>query len=457
VATKLRQADAVALEKACRDPLFFAAHILGEYWWSKQREVASSVAEHRFTSVRSARGVGKTRVAAGIVLWWLSAFPNAKVISTAPTFTGVEKLLWAEVHKVYRQAKVPLGGRLLNVEWKLPNGNLAVGLASDPHNAEAFAGHHEDNLLVVVDEASGVDQRIFDVMRGYFTSEQGRQRMLLIGNPTRTSGAFYRSHTSERDRWSLHHVSAYDSPNFTGEEVPESLAASLPGETWLRDYEGLEGSPIHDVQVLGEFPRGGDRQVCSLEAVEAAQAREWEPATMEDTRLVACDVARFGHDETVIVTRHGLRLRVAKAYVGRDTMETAGWIKHYADELGTSYVVVDDSGVGGGVTDRCRELGLEVRAFNGGEKSPEPERYPNARSAAWFSFADDWLPIIDLDSDQALAAQLVAPEWRMDSAGRRVVEKKDETHKRLGRSPDRADACLLAMVPAKPSKRLELW
>jgi phage terminase large subunit len=182
---------------------------------------------------------------------------------------------------------------------------------------------------------------------------------------------------------------------------------------------------------------------------------------------VSCDVARYGSDETVIALREGQRIRIIEAYNGRDTVYTAGRLKALYEPL--TRVVVDDSGVGGGVTDHLRAEGIPVDAFNGGQAAltldPDTNQpaYPNRRSEAWFHFAD-LLPELDLDADDQLLGDLSAPRYKYDARLRRVVEAKEETRKRLGRSPDRADAVLMAFAPsleageawAAPRRRLDL-
>jgi hypothetical protein len=209
-----------------------------------------------------------------------------------------------------------------------------------------------------------------------------------------------------------------------------------------------EDSPTYQIRVLGEFPTAADTQIMGLAAIEAAQQREVAP---EPPAIVACDVARFGSDETVIAIRLGRNVRIARAYHGKDLMQTCGHIvevvRHLRNQGVDARIVVDDAGLGGGVTDRLREQGYSVDAFNGGERAADPSLYPNRRSEAWFAFSEV-LGTLDLDDDPQLAADLVAPRYKVDSAGRRVVEPKDTTKKRLGRSPDRADAVLMAYAPA---------
>ncbi len=170
---------------------------------------------------------------------------------------------------------------------------------------------------------------------------------------------------------------------------------------------------------------------------------------------IGCDVARFGDDETVIAKRVGQVVRIAEKFHGKPTTHTAGRVAHWAE--GGARIVVDDSGVGGGVTDQLRAMGLQVHAFNGGNAANRPNRFPNRRSEQWFEAAAQ-MEDIDLDVDEQLAADLTAPRYSYDLKLRQVVEKKEETKKRLGRSPDRADAVLLTLSSGGPGAAfLKAW
>lgn len=441
------------------NPVFYVESGLRSPLWSKQREIAWSVKGNRRTAVKACHGPGKTFTAAALVLWFLRK-RDARVITTAPTWTQVKKLLWHEIHQLHRRSALPYGGQLNLTELYMPDGRYALGLSTRKEESEKFQGHHAENILVVVDEASGVPTPIFEAIEGYMTTSGAR--LLLIGNPTRPEGEFHAAFNAKRAEYSCITISAYDMPCMTGEEVPDKVARHLTSREWIEEKERTwKGTPLYDVKVLGEFPRSSDNAVIALGDVEDACNREL-PVAPDDDRVVACDVARFGSDETCIVVGEGHRRRIAKVYVGRDTMQTAGEIvvqvkqlKATAPRAPEPRIVVDDAGVGGGVTDRLRELGHNVTAFNGGESALDPDAYPNRRSESWFVGADR-MPDLDLETDDQLIADLVSPHYRLDSKGRRVVEPKEMTKKRLNRSPDRGDALLLSLVPAS-TVVAEVW
>jgi hypothetical protein len=456
------------------NPVAWARDILGVHLWSKQREVAESVRDNPRTAVKAGHGVGKTFVAAVILLWFLDTHPNSRVITTATKWSQVKKLLWHEVNQLHKGAKnrpqakdrpIFRGADLLLTELNLPDGRYAIGMSSAKENSESFAGHHAPHILVIYDEASGVHSNIFEVGEGYMTTAGARA--LLIGNPTRPHGTFYDAFHKERTAYNTITISALDSPTITGEQIPEPAKVALTGLEWVKSRKAAWGadSVIYAVRVLGRFPKTTDDAVIGLGDVEDAQARDVPASPRTDRITIACDVARFGSDETVIGTRIGARVRMNQTYRGKPITATAGRIMAEARKYPAvaTTVVVDDDGVGGGVTDILREklapLGYTIVGFNAQNTAYQPDDYPNRRSELWFAMADK-LPHLDLDPDDQLAADLTAPVYDYDMHGRRKVEQKADTKKRLGRSPDRADMVLLTLVkpiaPPPPDRTAEM-
>lgn len=435
------------LERCQADPVWFATEILGVHLWSRQREIIQAVRDHPRVAVRSGHGVGKTKTAAVAALWFLFSFPNSRVVTTATKWAQVEKQLWHEINQLHRRARAPLGGTCLNTRVELEDGRYAIGLSAKPENSESFAGHHAPHILVIYDEASGIHSKIFEVGEGYMTTDGARA--LLIGNPTRPEGEFYSAFHARRSDYYTMHISAWESPPITGETVPPDLAAALTGRSWCegrREAWG-EDSVLYQVRVLGNFAKQASDAVISLGVVEDAQDRELRADNKRDLIVIGCDVARYGTDETVITERVGQRVRIVETYVGKPTTHTAARVAHWATQhpKAATRIVVDDVGVGGGVTDQLRADGWNVTGFNAGEKADQTLQFPNRRSELWFQAAAQ-LEDLDLDPDDQLAADLTAPRYGYDLKMRRVVESKDETKKRLGRSPDRADAVLLTLV-----------
>lgn len=457
--TRRRKASAEEyLARARRDPVWWLRTVLGAEVWSAQRRIATSVRDNRQTAVRSCHGPGKTFIAAGIALWFLYAFPNSRVVTTATKWSQVKNLLWHEINQLHSRARAPLGGTCLQTQLYLPDGRYALGLSTRPGQEESFQGHHAPHILLLYDEASGIPEPVYEAGEGYLTTEGAR--VLMIGNPTRAEGRFYRAFHSERADYATHHISAFDTPNFTAETIGDELAARLVSEAWVEERRARwEGTALWDVKVLGNFSKRSDDTVVSLALAEEATEREVLEPPPDREAVIAVDVARFGSDETVISTLVGKKVVIRHAYQGIDTVITAAKTKLIYDELregpGEARVVVDDSGVGGGVTDILKHDGVKVTAFNAGESALEPDNYPNARSEAWFRGAEH-LEEVSIPDDEQLAADLLSPKYKLDKDGRRVVEPKDETKKRLGRSPDRADSVLMLFVPPREIL-METW
>lgn len=468
------QAAEKVLARIRADPDWFCRTILGLHLWEKQREIIQSVRDNEATAVRSGHGIGKTTVAAAAVLWFLAAYaPACLVVTTAPVWRQVRDLLWREIRKLHHRSNGFFDGNLSETKLDFAPEWYAVGLSTN--QPENFQGYHAPHLLFVVDEASGVAQSIFEASEGFLTAVGSRS--LYIGNPTQIGGEFYSAFHNQRALYNTIHISAFDTPTFTGEQVPDELLRVLPSKQWVermkakyrvrdedeRGGSGVRLNPVYEVRVLGQFPSQGERAVVPMFEVENAQAREVDISDPENSWpcVIGCDPATSGDDETVISIRRGLQVRVHEVIQGQDLMETTGKMLALARAnhhplYGKPVLVCDEIGIGAGIISRLREVGeFRVVPYNA-SRAPADENkarnqrqggigggYPNARSELWFEFAEDWLPQIDLDDDEDLLADLCAPEYRIDSQGRRVVEPKEDTKKRLGRSPDRADAVMM--------------
>jgi phage terminase large subunit len=439
-------------ERYAADPVAFAREVLGFEPWSRQAEILEAVRDHGRVAVKSCNASGKTAAASCAVLWWLAQGPGSVCVTTAPTERQVRKVLWREVAQRHRHARGFFrGATLTDAELYLAPDWFALGLTAD--NTESFQGIHAERLLVVVDEASGVDERIFEAVDALLAG--GEARLLLISNPTRTSGAFYDAFSPEQaELWHTITISAFDCPAFTGEKVSRQASKRLVSRKFVETARQRWGepSPLYAVRVLGDFPSLGEDSVVAVDALEAARRRTLEPGL---PLVVSCDVARFGMDETVIATRMGDVVRIVKTYSGVNLMQTVGEIVRAARDLHRQHgrrptVVVDDVGVGGGVTDRLREeKEFDVVPYNGGGRARHSSDYPNRRSEDWFGLSE-LLATIDLDDDHQVSADLLAARYTIDSQGRRVVEPKAETKRRLRRSPDRADAIIMAFSVDRP-------
>jgi len=459
-----------------KKPVWWVRKILGAIPWPKQQEILRSVRDNPRTAVRSCHGIGKSFTAGQVILWFLYNFPRSIVLSTAPTWRQVEKLVWKEVRASYKRAKVPLGGHILpkspeiqivQDEW------YAMGLSTN--DPDRFQGYHEEFILVVVDEAAGVPEDIFEAVEGVLTSEHAR--LLLLGNPTSLSGTFYNAFRGPG--WHTIAISAFDSPNFTAFGITEEdiingtweakITGPLPNPKlitpdWVADKYLRWGpeSPAYQARVKGQFPTEADDTLIPLSWIEAAMERE-VPEGMVPVEL-GVDVARFGSDKTVIATRCGLKVLPLKVFAKQGTMETAGHaIVEYRERQAVA-IKVDDIGVGGGVVDRLAEQQYPVFGVNVAEAACEPNKFLNRRSELWWLLRELLNPDprinpnpIALPKDDELLGDLCGIKYKFTSKGQIRVEPKEEMKKRIGRSPDRGDAVVLAFTPAMVLPQSEVY
>lgn len=451
------------------NPVDFVTTVLGVTPWSKQIEILEAVRDYPRIAVRSCHGAGKSFTAGQVILWFLYSFCPSIVLSTAPTWRQVEKLIWKEVRASYRRAKIPLGGQLLpkrpeiqiiQDEW------YAIGLSTN--EPDRFQGFHEENILVVVDEAAGVPEDIFEAVEGVLTSSHAR--LLLLGNPTSVGGTFYSAFRTPG--WKTIAISAFDTPNFaafgiTEEDIAndtwaEKVTSELPQPklitpAWVADKYQRWGpnSPAYQARVLGKFPAEGEDTLIPLAWIEAAMAR-WEEEPEGEPIEIGVDVARFGSDKTVIATRRGKKVLPLKVFAKLDTMETVGHVIAEQREAKASTIKVDVIGMGAGVVDRLKEQNYPVAGINVAEAASDTEKFTNLRSELWWNLRERLDPNpkinpepIALPPDDELLADLSGIKYRIDSRGRIQVESKEDMKKRLGRSPDRGDAVVLAFAPVK--------
>jgi len=439
-------------ERCKRDPVLFCTSALKVTPLPWQADALRLVAAHDRVAIRSGHGVGKSALLAWLVLWFLiTRGEGARVPCTAPTRHQLGDVLWAEIAKWRRNLppeiaeQVQVSGDRV-VLAAAPHECFAVARTARRDQPEAFQGFHGANLLFLVDEASGVADAVFEAGEGAMATPGAKT--VLAGNPTRTSGYFYNAFHRQRAAWKTLHV-----PCSASDRVAAAYAASMA------ERYG-EASNIYRVRVLGDFPTSEDDTVIPLALCESAVRRD-VPAK-DDCRLKwGLDVARFGPDRSALAKRRGnVLLEPVKAWRGLDTMQLAGRIKDEYDACRErdlpDEILVDAAGLGAGVFDRLREMGLPAREVNVGRTATDAERFLRLRDEVWWK-ARDWLAAEDcvLPDDQALIGELSLPKYAFDSSGRIKVESKEEMKSRAVASPDLADAfCLTFAGGAERGGRL---
>ena len=429
----------------------FVHDILGVDLWSKQIDVLRYARDHRRVVVRSGHGVGKTFVVACLILYWLYA-EQGLVVTTAPTKQHVEDVLWRTLWEIVERAPVKLPGERSKTELKLSPTWYATGITTD--TAESFTGRHHARLLVVIDEAPGVEEHIHLAVSTLTTGAENR--LVLIGNPTTTSGTFYEAFRHAAT-WKPISISCFDHPNVKSGK--EGIKGAVTKE-WIEEKRELWGEhhPFWYSRVLGEFPKISTRGVVPLGWVERAQnAERWQDAldTAKDERyprVAGLDVARYGDNRTVLIVRQGDAVVEIRSWTHTTLTETSGKVKLLMKELDIKSVVIDASGIGSGVYDILAEQGLNVYAFNSGHRAFTPGSFSNRRSELWWHIRQRlekerlWFPSNDAKQVGLLCSDLTAPEYQVLSTGRLQVETKENLLDRNVPSPDYADALVMCFA-----------
>lgn len=438
------------------DPVAWVRQRCNEFVWSKQAEVMRSVVTHRRTAVKSCHGVGKSHIASRIAAWWLDVHPpgTAFVVTTAPTYAQVRAILWRYIRQVHREHQ--LAGKVLQTEWHLDGEIVAFGRKPADHDEAAFQGIHALHVLVIIDEACGIPEQLY-IAADALTTNDGC-RILAIGNPDNPASHF-KQVCQPTSGWNVIRISAFDSPNFTGEPVPDELRQLLISRSWAEEkaIEWGVDNPIYISKILGDFAEQAPNAVVRLADVITCQLPLDVPYTPEQLLPVELGVdVGGGGDLTVIRERRGMV--AGRQWTSHsDRPETlAPLVIRAIVETGATSVKVDSIGIGWGLVgelrNRRQQHGAQVHGVNVAEKSTQPEKYANLRAQIWWEIgrklsADRAWDLSTMDDADRTVAELLEPLWELDIHGRIKIESKDDIRERNGgRSPDHADALLLAYV-----------
>ncbi|MBX9943781.1 MAG: terminase [Reyranella sp.] len=415
-------------------------------------------------AVASGHGVGKSALVAWICLWASATVPSTRGVVTANTETQLRTKTWTELAKwqglAATQDFAELGATSLASVLPVPEGAGRIDCVPwAAHNPEAFAGLHNkgSRVLLVFDEASAIAEPIWETAEGALTDSGTEIVWLAFGNPTRTSGRFHACFGRFRDRW---HTKQIDSRRV-------SLTDGRQLDQWAKDYG--EDSDFVRVRVRGLFPRAGTMQLIDGESVEDAMRRVPEGDRGRDGHhtaplVMGVDVARFGDDKSVIVLRRGRDARsfAIEKHRGLDLMTLAGRVAEIAFAHGPAAVFVDETGLGAGVVDRLRQLGvLHVQGVNFGAAAARwdgdgaKSLYANKRAEMWGNLRDWIRGGGALPDDPDLRADLTGVEYGYTATGEIQLEKKEDMKKRGLASPDSGDA--LALTFAHPVRPDWLW
>ena len=433
-------------------------HFTGPRKW--QREVLTAMAEHikknggkvdfdvLRLAVSSGRGIGKSALVSWITDWMLSTRIGSTTIISANSESQLRSITWAELTKwlamsinshwfeVSATRLMPAKWLTELVERDLKKGTRYWGVEGrlwSAENPDAYAGvHNFDGVMVIFDEASGIDDSIWAVTSGFFTENTPNRFWLAFSNPRRNTGYFYEAFNSKREFWASKIVDARTVEG-TDKQVYEQIIAEY----------GPDSSQAH-VEVYGQFPNEGDDQFISIGIVDAAMKRQ--PYKDETAPIViGVDPARFGADATVIAIRQGRDIIKLIRHRGDDTMTVVGHVIDAIEEFKPTLVNIDEGGLGAGVVDRLKEQRYKIRGVNFGNKAKNPIMYGNKRAEIWGDMRD-WLKSASVPNDRFLKSDLISPKMKPDSRGTIYLESKKDMKARGLASPDAADAIALTFA-----------
>lgn len=455
------------------DPTVFARRVLKADLWSVQEEILRAVVRHKKVAVKACHASGKTFVAADLALWWLARYDDGKVITTGPTGDQVRELLWAEIHTALERSilDVPLANL---TDIHLGPDNYALGRSTN--KAVRFQGFHGRNVLILVDEAPGLEAAIYQAIDGIAAG--GNVHVVLFGNPIIPSGHFYDACTKHRKTWHVITISAFDTPNLQGlylrlpatdtapEEIvgdpagrdilslsPEELEANprpdLTTRSWVVEkyHEWGPHGPLFQSKVLARFPTQAANALIPLAWAERAVLRGRQRTKPRGWWIPGLDVGAGGDDCTALALRspdwfvlplttwtlpepHGEATRVLQA-LGQ-------WVRP---------VAVDTIGVGFHLATLLRRNKLKAINVNVAEAARHPDRFHNRRAELWWGlrevFRDD---LVALPDDEELVGELASVLYFIDTHGRIQIESKDDAAKRGVPSPNKGDALMLTVA-----------
>lgn len=458
-----------------QEPVYFVEDMIRVNPDEKQRDILRSLRDYPMTSVRSGHGIGKSAVEAWAVIWYLCTRPFPKIPCTAPTQHQLFDILWAEISKwlrnnpalkqdiIWTRERVYMKG--YPEEW--------FAVARTATNPEALQGFHADHVLYIIDEASGVSDKVFEPVLGAMTGLDAK--LLMMGNPTRLSGFFYDSHHKARAEYNAMHVDGRDSAHVSKQFVDKII--KMFGED----------SDVFRVRVSGQFPKATPDSLIAMEWCENA-ARRQQPESLAHRIDIGIDVARYGDDSSILYPLADKAVsRPYETYHHNRTTEISGYavmmIKRFAleEQVNVIRVKVDCDGLGVGVYDnlydlkdqimdevykeRCQRAGadpndsrqeipaldLEIQECHfggaGGKIDEEdPVEYSNSTGLMWGKVRKYLQEgTLTLPDDDMLFTQLTNRKYMVNKNGKLELERKENMKKRGLQSPDIADALALAL------------
>jgi hypothetical protein len=429
-----------------------------------QREILGAIRDHLqnkdtrhqpcLISVASGKGIGKSSLVSMIINWGMSTCGDCKIVVTANTGTQLATKTVPEVAKWTRLAFNSYWWEVkaTSITSRQPNHEREWRTDFIPwskENMEAFSGLHNQGkrLIVIFDEASGIHDTIWANTEGTLTDEGTEILWLVFGNPTRPFGRFRECFGRYKHRWKTFRIDARTVEGTNHAEQARQIADHGEDSYHVR------------IWIRGEFPLVGSDQFIPPDHVDIARKNKSESIDGLP-KILSCDVARFGDDQTVIGYRQGRKSVILEKLRGKDTAFVAERVIHWQVKEKPQGTIVDGDGLGAGTIDHIRIRGYQTFEFHGNSTPNDTKKYLNKRSEVWGEMRD-WLAVgPQIPDDPELADDLVGPLYSYNGNGQICLEQKDDMKERGLASPDCGD--MLAMTfavkiapppPASPPPR----
>jgi ribosomal protein L37AE/L43A len=451
--------EELALTESISDPILFSNIYLKTDIWDRQAEIMRAVATKAKVAVKASHSSSKTFTSALLTLWFLAAYEDAVVITTAPTHAQVEKLLWGEIHAALQRCTGYKFPKANLTELKMGPKRYAYGLSTvvtKQDEGVKFQGFHAQHVLVIIDEAPGVNAKIWEAIEG--ARAGGDVHILAIGNPTITSGPFYNAFTNSRSGWTTFTIDAFDNPNLRGislDQLKEMSDAELDynpypylaNRRWVLEqfYEWGVDHPFWEARVRGQFPKQSEYSLLSLAWLEEQSRRDVTREGKGTGKVSAgLDVAGPGEAETSLTIRRGQQVLVHKQWPISDPRgEIVMELEPYRGELET--VNVDGVAIGWYIYQYLLDLKFPAQAIIAQAPSSDSVKYADCKAEFYWSLR------LQLSqgkfsglTDEKTIGQLAGIRWKANSRGQIEIESKESAQKRGVKSPDRAESVMLA-------------
>ena len=461
-------------------PELFAKNFLQtDLWWQQTEILNALLAPAARVAVKACHSSAKTHTAAMAVLWFLARYKEVVIVTTAPTWGQVERVLWGEIHNLLIKSRYPFQEATVNqtkIQFpgdkpgELPK-RLAYGLATSVTKSDEgvkFQGIHAEHVLIILDEAPGVEGKIWEAIEG--ARAGGNVRILAIGNPTISSGPFYDAFTDNRSTWKTFTISAFNTPNLKGvfsleklgtgqpgdllkateDELDENVCSYLTTRRWVKEkyFEWGPGHPLWESRVLGNFPKQSADALLSLAWLE--QANREDKGKGKGKLRAGLDVAGPGEDESSLTVRRGGEILLHKQWnfsdPRGDIVKALREIEEHEREK-IEIINVDSIGIGWGIYQHLNDLGFNVLPINVCEIANDSDKYFNLKAEFYWGLRLRFQAgEISGLSDEKTIGQLAGIRYKPTPRGQIQIESKEDAAKRGAKSPDRAESVMLAFA-----------